>query len=157
MGGPDTTIVSAERCISAAPGSPVRYPDLLVSFGADPEMYEANNGYVVSFQGKPPDFVLEIASRHTGQVDVTIKPEFYAGIGVPEYRRFDQTGEFHGARLTASRLVNGRYEPIDIVEQADAALAQQHGGWGEGQRCLTFNRDKDAESLPATHLQEAAA
>ena len=46
------------------------YPDLLVAFDADPALYEANNGYVISEQGKPPDFVLEIASRHTGHLDI---------------------------------------------------------------------------------------
>ena len=63
---PETTIVSGERYICAGPGGPIRYPDLLVAFDADPELYEANNGYVVSFQGKPPELALEVASRHTG-------------------------------------------------------------------------------------------
>ena len=67
LGNPETTIVSGELYICAAPGTPVRYPDLLVAFDADPGLYEANNGYVVSLQGKPPDLVLEIASRHTWQ------------------------------------------------------------------------------------------
>ena len=42
-----------------------KYPDLLVAFDADPVAYDASNGYVVSEQGKPPDFILEVASRRT--------------------------------------------------------------------------------------------
>ena len=49
LGHPETTIVSGERYVCAAPGTPVRYPDLLVAFDVDPDLYEANNGYVVSF------------------------------------------------------------------------------------------------------------
>ena len=52
LGNPETTIVSGERYICAAPGGPIRYPDLLVAFNADPELYEANNGYVVSLSGQ---------------------------------------------------------------------------------------------------------
>ena len=33
-------------------------PDLLIALGADPETYRENNGYIISEQGKPPDFVL---------------------------------------------------------------------------------------------------
>ena len=122
LGHTDTTIVSGEHYICAAPGGRIRYPDLLVAFDADPELYKANNGYVVSLQGKPPDLVLEIASRHTWQTDLEIKPAFYAGLGVREYWRFDETGEFHKTRLAGDRLVNGRYEPITIYELPDGEL-----------------------------------
>ena len=98
------------------------YPDLLLAFDADPELYEANNGYVVSFQGKPPELALEVASRHTGQIDVEVKPGFYASLGVQEYWRFDETGEFHGARLAGDRLVDGQYHPIVVDELADGEL-----------------------------------
>ena len=116
LGSPETTIVSGERYMCVAPGGAIRYPDLLVAFGADPELYEDNNGYIVSEQGKPPDLALEIASRRTWRVDIEVKPEFYAGLGVAEYWRFDETGEFHGTRLAGGRLVEGRYEPIAIEE-----------------------------------------
>ena len=116
LGNPESTIVSGERYICAEPGAAMRYPDLLVALSADPELYEDNNGYIVSEQGKPPDLVLEIASRHTWRVDLEVKPEFYAGLGVLEYWRFDETGDFHGTRLAGERLVEGRYEPIAIEE-----------------------------------------
>ena len=116
LGSPETTIVSGERYVCVAPGGAIRYPDLLVAFGADPELYKDNNGYIVSEQGKSPDLALEIASRHTWRVDIEEKPEFYAGLGVAEYWRFDETGEFHGTRLAGDRLVEGRYEAIAIEE-----------------------------------------
>ena len=119
---PETTIVSGERYMCAVPGGPIRYPDLLVAFDADPELYEANNGYVVSFQGKPPELALEVASRHTWRTDIEVKPDFYASLGVQEYWRFDETGEFHGARLAGDRLVDGQYHPIMVDELADGEL-----------------------------------
>ena len=122
LGHLDSTIVSGERYICAEPGSPIRYPDLLVAFDADPELYETNNGYVVSLQGKPPDLVLEIASRATGHIDTGQKPEFYAGLGIAEYWRFDETGEFHGERLGGDRLVDGAYEPIPLESLADGSI-----------------------------------
>ena len=114
LGNPENIIVSGERYICAEPGSPIRYPDLLVAFNAAPELYETNNGYVVSLQGKPPDLALEIASRATGHIDTQQKPEFYAGLGIAEYWRFDETGEFHGERLGGDRLVDGAYQPIPL-------------------------------------------
>ena len=119
---PETTIASGERYICAVPGSPIRYPDLLVAFDADPELYEVNNGYVVSFQGKPPELVLEVASRHTWRTDIEVKPDFYASLGVQEYWRFDETGEFHGTQLAGDRLVDGQYQPIVVNELADGEL-----------------------------------
>ena len=71
--------------------------------GADPEAYRGSNSYVISEQAKPPDFVLEIASRSTGRQDVVEKRAAYAGLGIPEYWRFDETGEFHGAHLAGDR------------------------------------------------------
>ncbi len=122
LGDPETTIVSGERFIQSAPSAPTRYPDLLVAFDSDPDLYEANNGYIVSHQGKPPDFVLEIASRYTGHRDIGEKVGFYAGLGVREYWRFDETGEFHGTRLAGDLLVNGQYQPIATHELPDGEL-----------------------------------
>ena len=122
LGRPETTIVSGERYICAAPGGPIRYPDLMVACDADPQLYEANNGYVVSLQGKPPDLALEIASRHTGHIDVGVKVDFYAGLGVREYWRFDETGEFHGTRLAGDQLIDEQYQPIDVDETPEGEL-----------------------------------
>ena len=122
LGNPDTTLVAGERYVVIRPtrrleGS--RYPDLLVAFDVDPQAYEASNGYIIADQGKPPDFVLEIASPRTGHIDVGEKRDDYAGLGILEYWRFDETGRHHGALLAGDRLRDGRYAPIPIDEPAD--------------------------------------
>ena len=93
-------------------------PDCVVAFGVDPRLIVARNGYVISEVGKPPDFVLEVASRSTGRNDYTVKREGYAGYGVREYWRFDHTGgRFHDAALAGDVLVDGAYEPVDITHE----------------------------------------
>ena len=94
----------------------LHHPDFFIAFNADYENYRRRNGYVISEQGKPPDFVLEIASGYSGDLDDTVKRDFYEDLGVPEYWRFDPTGEYNEALLAADRLVNGRYEPKTIWE-----------------------------------------
>ena len=95
-------------------------PDCMVVFGVNPDAIVARNGYVISEVGKPPDFVLEVASRSTGRRDYTVKRTGYAGYGVREYWRFDHTGgRYHDAALAGDRLVNGVYEPIKISEEPD--------------------------------------
>ena len=125
FGNPETTIVSGERYIVPVPGTPSSQriaPDMLISFNSDPALYRQDNSYVISRQGKPPDLVMEIASRRTGETDVEDKPARYAALGIPEYWRFDETGDFHGARLAGDRLVNGQYESITIEEVENGVL-----------------------------------
>ena len=125
LGNPETTLVEADRWIIAEPGTfrdLARYPDLLVAFDVDPAAYEASNGYIISEQGKPPDFVLEVASASTADTDTGAKREDYARMLIPEYWRFDKTGQHHGTRLAGERLVNGVYVPIDIEELSEDVL-----------------------------------
>ena len=94
FGRPDTTLVEAERGIIAQPDadrSRGRRPDLLIAFDVNPAAYEASNGYIISEQGKPPDFVMEIASETTAETDVGEKRDEYAALGIGEYWRFDQS------------------------------------------------------------------
>ena len=125
LGNPETTLVGGELYMSPVPTTDItglRFPYLLVAFGVDPEAYYESNAYIVSEQGKPPDFVLEIASRSTGRIDAVDKREHYADLGIPEYWRFDETGEFHGARLAGDRLIDGWYEALPIQELPDGVL-----------------------------------
>ena len=125
FGRPDTTLVEAERWIIAHPDadrSRGRRPDLLIAFDVNPAAYEASNGYIISEQGKPPDFVMEIASETTAETDVGEKRDEYAALGIAEYWRFDQSGEYHGTRLAGDRLVDGQYVPITIEELPDGNL-----------------------------------
>ncbi len=122
LGKQETTIVSGDRYMCQTPGSAMRYPDLLVAFNADPALYERQNGYIISEQGKPPDFVLEIASRRTGAMDTGIKRDYYESLRIAEYWRFDETGEYHGARLAGDILTAGRFQPTAIEALAGDAL-----------------------------------
>ena len=57
------------------------YPDMLIAFGVDAAAIAATNGYVIDEVGKPPDFVLEVASASTGRRDYTVKRIRYAAWG----------------------------------------------------------------------------
>ena len=125
LGKPETTLVVGDHYLALAPTrslAGVRYPDLLVAFGVDPAAYKASNAYVISEQGKPPDLALEIASRSTGGIDVGEKRRDYAALGIGEYWRFDETGQYHGARLAGDRLEDGVYAAIEIEELAGGSL-----------------------------------
>ena len=124
FGNPDTTIVTGERFMAVAPTKDMkglRFPDLLIAFNVDPELYELSNAYVISEQGKPPDFVLEIASRKTRREDVTRKRDAYAELGIAEYWRFDETAR-RRPRLAGDRLVEGEYQPFPIELLPDGVL-----------------------------------
>ena len=84
----------------------------------------ASNGYTISEIGKPPDFVIEVASESTGRRDYTAKRETYASYGVQEYWRFDRTGgRFHDAALAGDRLTpDGLYQPITVDTAEDGAV-----------------------------------
>ena len=78
---------------------------------------------MIDEMGKPPQFVLEVASEHTGVRDYTVKRDGYALYGVPEYWRFDWTGgDFHDQSLAGDRLVNGKYEPIPLTTEPDGMI-----------------------------------
>ena len=118
FGNPETTLVETDRWMVATAEdneAQGRVPDLLIAFGVSPGTYKANNGYIVSEQGKPPDFVLEVASESTAEIDTGDKRDDYAALGIPEYWRFDHTGgDFYGTALAGDRLTEGRYLPIQI-------------------------------------------
>ena len=98
-------------------------PDCVVAFGVDPDAIMDRNGYVIEEMGKPPEFVLEIASESTGRADYTVKRDIYAGHGVGEYWRFDSTGgERHDAALAGERLVDGAYEPMPMHRERDGVI-----------------------------------
>ena len=125
FGNPDTTLVAGEHYMSPRPTqnmAGVKFPDLLIAFDVDPTSYYSRNAYVISEQGKPPDFVMEIASRRTGREDTGEKREVYAALSIPEYWRFDETGRYHGARLAGDRLVDGEYRPIPIEQLSEDTL-----------------------------------
>ena len=163
LGKPETTLVAGDRYLALAPTrslAGVRYPDMLVAFNVDPKLYKARNAYVIEDQGKPPDLVLEIASRRTGRVDVTAKRDDYAALGIPEYWRFDETGQYHGTRLAGDRLENGVYVPLPIEELTDGILQGYSPvlglnlRWESGQ--LLWHNPSTADYLPTFETERAA-
>lgn len=103
--------------------SSVRIPDLSVTIGGDRALIDEQGGYEIDRQGKPPDFVLEVASPTTGIVDYTAKRLDYERFGVIEYWRFDPSGgRFHDAPLAGDKLVNGEYSPIEIIIETGGRL-----------------------------------
>ena len=142
FGNPATTLLGGDLYLAPVPPGDmtgIRYPDMLIAFDVDPEAYHRRNGYVISEQGKPPDFVLEIGSPSTGRVDVQEKRDDYAALSIPEYWRFDETGRSHGTRLAGDRLVDGIYQPIAIevlaedVLQGYSAVLNLDLRWEQGQ------------------------
>ena len=117
LGSSETTIVASEVPVSLGLDywPAYRIPDLLVSYNASLELCIKQNGYLIDSQGKPPDLVLEVASRTTGVNDYTVKRSDYERYGVTEYWRFDPSGgDYHDAALAGDRLVDGRFAPISI-------------------------------------------
>ena len=176
LGMPDTTLVAGDRYMALAPTrsmAGIRYPDLLVAFGVDPAVYRRRNAYVISDQGKPPDFVMEIASPSTGRIDANEKRNDYATLGIPEYWRFDETGGSHGTRLAGDKLVEGRYEPIAIYElsgdilQGFSPTLNLHVRWERGElvwidpateeRIATFEDERAARLRAETRADHAEA
>ena len=93
-------------------------PDVCVSFNVDPSVIRetVSDSYDMWEMGKSPEFVLEVASPSTYRRDLYQKPDIYAYLGVDEYWMFDPTGgNLYGQALAGFRLVDGRYEPIDVA------------------------------------------
>ena len=65
-------------------------PDVLVAFGVGTH---SRSSYLVWEEGKPPDWVLEVASPSTASKDLDFKRRAYAAMGVPEYWLFDPKGD----------------------------------------------------------------
>ncbi len=98
-------------------------PDVYLAFGVNADAIRERKLYLPWEAGKPPDWVLEVASVSTAREDVGRKRAIYAHIGVPEYWRFDpKDGKYHGAKLAGDRLVDGAYEPIELTTAPDGIL-----------------------------------
>ncbi len=161
LGAPDTTIVISEAPIGWTTGQRegLLVPDLLIAFDIDRDALLAQRGYAIEYQGKPPDFVLEIASHTTGQRDDTSKRTGYATYGVPEYWRFDPTGgEYHQAHLAGDRLIDGLYHPIPIT-RSNSDRHWGHSGVLALDLCWEYGRlrwyDPAAQRYLLTHDDEA--
>ena len=87
-------------------------PDVLVAFGIGTHK---RSSYFVWEEGKPPDWVLEVASPGTEAEDRGTKRRKYAEMGVPEYWMFDAKGDVYPPGtpgLQGLKLVDGEYRPL---------------------------------------------
>ena len=145
LGNPETTIVTGERYIAIIPVREMRrpmlglrYPDLLVAFDVDPDAFERSNAYVIREQGKPPDFVLEIASPSSRRRDLVDKRAAYANLEIPEYWSFDELAEHPHPKLAGDRLAGDAYRPLPIehlpdgVAQGYSPVLNLHLRWEQG-------------------------
>ena len=96
-------------------------PDVMVAVGRPPGY---RGSYKIWEEGHhPPDWVLEVASENTVEVDVNEKPSTYAGIGVREYWQYDPSGGLLNPRLQGRRLTGLGYEELPRVRVAGAEIA----------------------------------
>ena len=175
-GNPESNLVVAKLYITMMPerrlpsGLYRGYPDLLIAFGVNPEAYYDSNGYIINEQGKPPDFVLEVASPSTADEDTGPKRDDYEALGITEYWRFDETGAHHKTKLAGDRLADGRYQPIAIEELPDGVLQGysaaldlylrwEHGrlAWHDpatGQHIATFDSERARAEAAEARVRE---
>ena len=98
-------------------------PDCYVALGVDEAAIRSRRLYLPWEAGKPPDLALEMASESTADDDTGDKRRLYESIGVGEYWRFDATGgDYYGEPLVGERLIDGRYQRMEITRQTDGAL-----------------------------------
>lgn len=87
-------------------------PDIFVAFGIG---RKERRIYKIWEEGKPPDFVLEFASKGTYRKDLTRKVELYAAIGIPEYFVYDVDRRYLPRPLMGFRLVGDTYVEIPAL------------------------------------------
>ena len=82
--GREDVLITGEIYLLRSAGDPVEvFPDcIFAEVDNDPDEIIWRNGYVIDEVGKPPDLVLEVGSRSTGELDYTVKRERYAALGV---------------------------------------------------------------------------
>ena len=90
------------------PDNPPMSPDVCVAFGV---ANRHRSSYVVWEEGKPPDFVLEVASPSSRKRDEKEKRDAYQKMGVPEYFLYDPEGKLKPA-LSGFELCAGKYRQL---------------------------------------------
>ena len=155
--------------------SGIRILDLIVAFNINRAQVVEQMGYSINEQGKPPDFVLEVASYNTAMNDERGKRTSYAGFGIPEYWRFDPSGgQYYEQPLAGDRLGDdGSYHPIPIraiseevlwgySEKLGLYLCWEHGQlrWHDpasGQYLKTYTEEQTARIAAEARIRELEA
>ena len=98
-------------------------PDVYIAFGVDAKAIRNRLIYLPWEVGKPPDLVMEIATADTAREDVDIKPGVYEAIAAPEYWMFAAAGgRCYGFPLKGLKLVDGKYQEIELTTEPDGVL-----------------------------------
>lgn len=92
-------------------------PDIFVAFGIGKKEHRI---YKIWEEGKPPDFILEFASKGTYCNDLTRKVQLYAEIGIPEYFVYDVDRRYLPSPLLGFRLIGDDY--VEIASLATGGL-----------------------------------
>ena len=112
-------------------------PDCLIAFDVDTDAIWRRVGYDPEQNRKPPDVVIEVASRRTHRNDTIRKRDIYRRIGIPEYWRFDaEDGRYFGQPIIGERLVNGQYERFPLVRYDNGAEGSTSAILNLNFRCL---------------------
>ena len=153
----------------------IRIPDLIVAFNIDRAQVVEQMGYSINEQGKPPDFVLEVASYNTAMNDEGSKRISYERFGIPEYWRFDPSGgRYYEQPLAGDRLgEDGSYHSIPIQvnseevlwgysEKLGLYLCWEHGQlrWHDpasGQYLKTYTEEQNARLAAEARIRELEA
>jgi Uma2 family endonuclease len=112
-------------------------PDVFVVKGVERRL---RDNYLIWEEGKGPDLVIELSSMSTSDEDMTHKKRLYQDIlGVTEYILFDPKQEYLDPSLQGYRLVEGSYEPMELVHgRLPSEVLGLHFG-REGQRLRLFD------------------
>ena len=135
-------------------------PDCLIAFDVDTDAIWRRVGYDPEQNGKPPDVVIEVASRRTHRNDTIRKRDIYRRIGIPEYWRFDaEDGRYFGQPIIGERLVNGEYERFPLIRYDDGAEGSTSAILNLNFRCLDrrFSIHDPATGAKYEHPQEMNA
>ncbi|MGI8492199.1 MAG: Uma2 family endonuclease, partial [Acidimicrobiales bacterium] len=101
-------------------------PDLLMVEAED----RPRSSWIVRDEGKPPQFVLEVASGSSWERDSADKPLIYQAMGVREYALFAPERRDGGPTLFGYRLDGrGRYRPW-AVDRGGVLWSRELGGLG---------------------------
>ena len=72
--------------------------------------------------GIAPTLIIEFSSPNAWREDAARKRDLYAQLEVDEYWRIDPLGTLPAPLMIGERLVNGRYEPIDVRADESGVL-----------------------------------
>ena len=132
-------------------------PDVFAVLGAP---NHPRSSYLLWQEPKAPDWVLEVTSRSTRQVDQGRKRDLYARLGVLEYWQYDPTGDCLDPPLQGFALSEGRYEASLALQEVEGASSAYSPALGLNLRLdagvLRFHDPLTDEYL-LTHLEENKA